>query len=239
MSDTSDTYASRLASLCAGLVKQAEVVESLVEDVVESVFTQDAALARSIGPKDEEIDRVDVRIERGAVELLVSALAHGGSACGFTEREVRLILTIVKVNNEYERIADLAVNIADQIDSFLDLPEPMPARFRVMANSVIGMILSTTRALDAMDPNLARSVLLSYDATTAFQCELMRDVEKRVASGTNSVEYALAAQVVVASLARMADHCTNVSEQVIYVSSGKIVRHSPQGWSEPMEPQGA
>ena len=44
--------------------------------------------------------------------------------------------------------------------------------------------------------------------------------------------------MVAASLARMADHCTNIAEQVIYVASGKIVRHLPEGWSEPMEPSG-
>jgi len=78
---------------------------------------------------------------------------------------------------------------------------------------------------------------MSFDATLAFQSELMRDVEQRVASGVHSVEYAFAAQTVIASLARMADHCTNIAEQVIYVTTGKIVRHLPGGWSEPMEPQ--
>lgn len=238
MTEPTQAYSTRLATLLSDLVRQAETVESIVEDTVESVFSRDAALARNVPKKDEAVDTEDVRIEREAVSLLMNALGEGAGACGFTEREVRLILTIVKVNNEYERIADLAVDIAEQIEDFLSLPEPMPARFRVMANSVIGMINGTNRAFDQMDAKSARAVLMSYDATAAFQSELMRDVEQRVATGTDTVEYAFAAQSVVANLARMADHCTNIAEQVIYVSSGKIVRHLREGWSEPMEPSG-
>jgi len=238
VAEQTSSFSARLDGLCRDLIAQADTVESIVEEVVESVFTRDAALARSVGPRDEKVDREDVRIEREAVSLLSGALTDGGEPSGFTEREVRLVLTVVKVNNEYERIADLAVDVADQIEAFLSLPEPMPARFRVMANSVIGMVVGVSRAFAEMDPKTARSVLMSYDATAAFQDELLRDVAQRVASGSDSVEYAFAAQMVIASLARMADHCTNIAEQVIYVATGKIVRHLPEGWSEPMEPRG-
>lgn len=237
MPQTPSTYSSRLETLSRDLMSQAGLVESLVEEVVESVFSRDADLAREIGAKDERIDKEDVRIEREAVDLLTSALKEPTPPEDFTDREVRFVLTVVKVNNEYERIADLAVDIADQIEAFLSLTQPMPVRCRVMANSVIGMIDGVNRAFGSMDGDVARSVLSSYDATIAFQDELLRDVAKRVASGANSVEYAFAAQMVIANLARMADHCTNIAEQVIYVATGKIVRHLPEGWSEPMEPQ--
>lgn len=237
MSQTPSTFTSRIDALSRDLAIQAGLVESLVEEVVESVFNRDDELARSIADKDERIDREDVRIEREAVDLLTDALREPTPPEDFTDRKVRLVLTVVKVNNEYERIADLAVDIADRIEAYLSLTQPMPVRCRVMANSVIGMIQGVNRAFSGMDAEVARAVLSSYDATTAFQDELLRDVAKRVATGANSVEYAFAAQMVIANLARMADHCTNIAEQVIYVSSGKIVRHLPEGWSEPMEPQ--
>ena len=238
VTDKHTTPLERFDALRRDMCRLSGIVETIVEEVVEAVFARDADLARRVGPMDEEVDREDVRIEREAVSLMSAALTEEGAAAGFDERRVRLLLTIVKVNNEYERIADLAVDIADQIESFLTLPEPMPARCRVMANSVIGMIVSVNAAFEKMDASGARRVLASYDTTAAFQDELLRGVGQRVASGANTVEYAFAAQMVIANLARMADHCTNIAEQVIYVASGKIVRHHPHGWSEPMEPLG-
>jgi phosphate transport system protein len=147
-----------------------------------------------------------------------------------------MILTIVKVNNEFERIADLAVAMVARMSAWLKLPGDPPRRFRVMANSVIGMIEHSIMSLEDMDTDAARLVLASDDATEAFREAILRENEEELAGGNRSAEYAFALNRVAAAIARMADHCTNVAEQVIYVETGKIVRHTDEQWTEPSEP---
>lgn len=142
------------------------------------------------------------------------------------------------MNNEFERIADLAVYIAERIDSFADEKSPPPPKFRVLANSVIGIMHSTNQAFGQFDPDAARLVLASDDATESFKQMIMRDVEEGLSRGEKAVDFAFALNRVAASLGRMADHCTNIAEQVIYVQSGKIVRHRADQWGGLEDPEG-
>lgn len=233
MPGVSVAFRERLWGLKNELVEQGRFVQRTMELCIEAVFEKDAEKARRAIENDETVDRVDVRIERDAVKLLVDAMRSGEQA---EEYDLRMILTIVKVNNEFERIADLAVAVAEKVDSFIALTTPTPDKFRVMANSVIGIMHNTIRALGSLDTAAARVVLQSDDATEAFKQAIIRDVEEGLAKGRHTVDFAFALNLVAASFARMADHCTNVAEQVIYVETGKIVRHHGDHWTAPMEP---
>lgn len=229
----------RLHSLKQELVEQGRHVLRIAEAAVQAIFEKDASLAGKVIAEDEQVDRVDIRIERLAVELLTESMqlcSAGVSDAPFSPYQVRMILTIVKVNNELERIADLAVAMVSRMQAWVNLPGDPPRRFRVMANSVIGMIEHSILSLEHMNTEAARLVLTSDDATEAFREAILRENEEELAGGNRSAEYAFALNRVAAAIARMADHCTNIAEQVIYVETGKIVRHTDQQWSEPSEP---
>jgi len=228
-----DQYVHRLDALKRRLVEQGRVVETLIERAVDVVFTSNASTAQDVIDADEAVDQEDVRIEKEAVRLLMDIAAD---ACAMPEQDLRMILTVVKVNNEFERIADLAVDIASRTTGFAKLDAPVPPAFRMMANSVIGIMHATNDAFERLDPDASRRVLATDDTTEAFKTNIVRDVEQRLAEGRAGVDAALALNGVAYALARMADHCTNVAEQTIYVASGKIVRHLDQQWSEPTEP---
>ena len=154
------------------------------------------------------------------------------------EHGIRFVLTIVKVNNELERIADCAVNIAEVVVQYgPDMTEQVPATFRVMANSVMGMVRDANRSLAELNVDIARQVLGFDNTVDQFKEEIGLDAEKKVAAGEISVGFAFRIRSVTAQLERIADHCTNICEQVIYLESGKIVRHMAGGWSEPAAPQ--
>jgi phosphate transport system protein len=208
-------------------------VQWMVEHAVEAIFDGNAERAASVIDRDPEIDREDVQIERAAVDLLRQI---AGVSCTIPERELRMILTIVKVNNEFERIADLAVYIAERIESFTSMEVVPPAKFRVLANSIIGIVHSTNVAFGRLDAEASRLVLSSDDATESFKQTIIREVEERLARGEHSVDFAFALNRVAASLGRIADHCTNIAEQVIYVTSGKIVRHRADQWGDLEDP---
>jgi phosphate transport system protein len=227
------TIQDRLGALKRRLEEQGGLVDSLVDDVVDAVFQRDLEKAKDVIRRDEVIDRVDVSIEKDAVRLL-HALSGGAE---LDENEIRMILTIVKVNNEIERIADLCVAIAERVPSLMDLSSSLPPKFRVMANSIIGIVWNTNQAFRTMDVDAARLVLASDDATEVFKGAILRDVEEGLARGDQTVDFTFALHTIAAALARIGDHCTNVAEQIIYVGSGKIVRHQNQKWTDPLEPE--
>ncbi len=226
------SFHTRLVSLKGELVAQGRLVQRSIEDAVEAVFERRPGKAAEVIQRDHEIDRVDVQIEKGAVQLLVDEWGNPGVAA----QDLRMVLTIVKVNNEFERIGDLAAVIAEKYDAVGASGLSIPAKFRVMANSVIGIMHNTNAAFAQMDVTAARLVLTSDDATDAFKTAILRDIEDGLVKGLHTVDYAFALGRIAHSLARMADHCTNVAEQVIYVATGMIVRHQEDKWTTPLDP---
>ncbi|MBT8484317.1 MAG: phosphate signaling complex protein PhoU [Phycisphaerales bacterium] len=223
------SFEHRLRQLKSDLVTQGDRVYQQLLRAVESYFDRDAAKAAEVVAGDEVIDRVDVEIERASIPLLAIGEAD--------EHAIRFVLTIVKVNNELERCADCAVDIAGVVREYhREMTELVPPRFRVMANSVIGMLRDSNRALADLNVDLAQQVLAFDDTVSQFKREIELDAEEQVANGGMPVRLAFRLRTVTARLERVADHCTNICEQVIYLESGKIVRHLPGGWTKPELP---
>ena len=211
------------------LTAQGGSVLRLVTLAVEAYFDHNETTAAQVIALDDEIDTVDVAIERQSIPLL---------AMGQTdETSIREVLTLVKVNNELERIADCGVNIAEQVVGHLKPAESMPPTFRVMANSVLGMLRDSHRSLVDNDPALAQQVLLFDDTVDRFKNELLLQAQEQVALGSVSVHFAFRITTTARNFDRIADHCTNICEQLIYLRTGKIVRHRPEGWTDPIMPK--
>ena len=212
-------FDKKLEQLKSDLVTQGDRVFELLLRTSECCFDRDREKAAEVVRGDEVIDRVDVEIERASIPLL---------AMGETdEHKIRFVLTIVKINNELERIADCAVNVAEVVvDAEPESEAEVPATFRVMANS----------ALAELNADLARQVLRFDDTVDKFNEEISLDTERKVASGEVSVAVGFRIRTVARAFERIADHATNICEQVIYLESGRIVRHVPSGWTEPELP---
>lgn len=222
------SFAQKFSQLKDDLITQGDRVVDHVLRAVESFFDSDKPKAEQVVEDDNVIDRVDVEIERASVPLLAMGTQD--------EHDIRSVLTVVKINNELERIADCAVSIAEVVREPGDPDQPMPATFRVMANSVIGMLQDANRALARKDIDLAERVLRFDDAVNQFQAEIVRDAQQKVASGSFNVDFAFRLLVVTRALDQVADHCTNICEQIIYLQTGNIVRHLPEGWTKPAPP---
>ncbi len=224
-----NTFERKLGQLKGDLVTQGDRVVEQTLRAVESFFESDRGKAQSVIDADNIVDRTDVEIERASIPLL---------AMGETDHHsIRSVLTIVKVNNELERIADCAVNIAEQVVGHENMNEQVPPTFRVMANSVIGMLRDANSALAHEDDDLAERVLSYDDTVDRFKREISLSAQEKVASGEFSARFAFRLLRVIKALERVADHCTNICEQVIYLKSGLIVRHLPEGWSKPVPPE--
>lgn len=227
MTDPTPTtsVSDRLDGLHESIDAQGRRVFDVVLQAVESYFDADVEKAGAVILADDEIDRIDVEIERACIGALRQRLDG--------EHEIRTVLTIVKVNNELERIADLAVTVAEAVVAG---ESTGPATFRVMANSVIGMLRDSIRALADGNADLARQVLRFDDTVDEFKGQILADARDGVAEQRVEIGVAFRLLAVTKAVERIADHCTNICEQVIYLQSGKIVRHRPEGWTEPESP---
>lgn len=224
-----DGFRTRIDRLKADLVAQARRVQSLMEGAFDCAFARDAQAAAHTIALDELIDRVDVEIEKAAVQLLTDACSSGAA---LTPDQLRLVLTIVKVNNELERIADAGVAIAELVPTLIAQSRPLPDTLRVITNSVVGILRDCAQALERTDAHLAKVVLASEDAVEQFKRAILRDAQVQVQSGRMSVDLAFLLQEIATHCLVVSQHCTNIAEQALYVATGAIVRHTGGHWEE-------
>lgn len=229
MPQSPEGFATRIARLKADLIAQSRRVQALLEAACDAAFARDAAAAQRAIRMDEPIDRVDVEIERAAVQLLTDATATGAA---LRPEQLRGVLTIVKVNNELERIADVGVAIAELTGELTRQQNVLPDTIRVITNSVIGILRDVGTAYDRDDAALARIVLASEDAVEEFKKAIIRDAQVQVSTGKMSVDFAFVLQELGNLCEILAGHCTNIAEQVLYTTSGTIVRHMGGHWEE-------
>lgn len=226
---TAEEFLDRLDQLRDALVEQGQRVGRMLEDSFEILFDLNVAGAAGIDARDDEIDKVDIEIECACVALLADAAA---AVVRIEESDVRSVLTIAKVNNELERIADAAQRIAEQVEAFKRLGAPLPPTLRVMTNSLIGIMRDTCRAIARDDAELARIVLQSEDTVEHFAAAMLREADEQTIAGGLPVEFVFQLHVAAHACAVMADHATNIAEQIIYARTGAIVRHCEEGWRD-------
>ncbi|HLP83420.1 MAG TPA: PhoU domain-containing protein [Phycisphaerales bacterium] len=229
MPTTAEGFASRTQQIKADLVAQGTRVQGMLELAFSALFERKSNLASQSIEMDEAVDKADVAIEQAAVALLTDATREGAS---LDAQQLRAVLTIVKANNELERVADVAVDIAEMVPAVASIATAFPDTFRVMANSVIGILRDTNTSLSRNDPAMANIVLQSQHAVWAFKAALLREAEQQVAKGKYSVEFAFHLHETASMCEVIADHCTNIAEQVIYQTTGAIVRHAENCWVE-------
>lgn len=236
MTTPPDAFDEHLSKLRGRLADQGRTVRRMSELAFEAVYARDASAAAGIVAMDDEVDQADLEIERDAVRVLGQATRDGSA---LSDAQLRGILTCVKVNNELERIADAATAIAESIVNLSDRQTPLPKTTRVMTNSVLGIIHDTVSAFERVDAGKAKIVLASEGAVLNFNALILRDAEERVADGRMSVDLAFDLHEIVSQSVLMADHCTNIAEQVIYEATGAVVRHAEGAWVEiPIRPAG-
>lgn len=226
-SSGSEGFVERTQRLRADLASQGRRVQALLEAAFEAIFERNAEKAKAAVLLDDAIDAVDVELEKACVQLLADATKAGAE---LPQAQLRAVLTIVKVNNELERTADIGVELAEMVHSTKLGTQAFPDTFRVMANSVIGIVRDVITAVLKADPALANIVLQSQHAVSAFKDAILRDAEEKLSRGLMSADFAFALHEIATACEIIADHCTNVAEQVIYQTTGAIVRHVPTGW---------
>lgn len=203
------------------VLRLAERVEDALGNALDSILARDTALAASVIEGDEDIDRHEVELEEDALKILA---LHAPVAA-----DLRYLIAVIKINNDLERIGDIAANIASRAIDLNDLrPVGAPDRFDLMAQRTRTMVREAIRALVHRDAGMARKVLASDDAVDALQTEILQRLEDAMRNRPEDVAPLMRWSSVVRNVERIADNATNIAEDVIYMEEGVIVRHSPE-----------
>jgi phosphate transport system protein len=151
-------------------------------------------------------------------------------------QDLRFTVAILKINNDLERIGDLAVNIAEQAIALSDQPRVDFTPFGVydMGPLAQTMVKQSLDALVAVDTQLAEQVCRADDEVDEIHRQLYDKVAQRISQDADQFPQLLRMLVVARNLERMADHATNIAEDVLYMAKGEIVRH---GHAEPQVPR--
>ncbi len=190
----------------------------------EALLTMDERLAEKVAQLDLRIDEEEVQIEKDAIGLLA---LHQPAAV-----DLRRITTIIKVNGEFERIGDCAVNIAQRVPILRKIPDyRAPEDLRVMIAHVTDTLRETIKAFNLSDELMAWGVLKGDDTVDALYQQIIRDVlgglegSVKDPSAGSAAAQQVANLMIAKNLERMGDHCTNIAENVVYVHTGRIIRH--------------
>jgi phosphate transport system protein len=208
-----ETLKSKLRSLVA-------TAKDAVEKAVKSVDERDAVLAQAVVDGDVELDRAEVGLEEDCLKILA---LHQPVAT-----DLRVIVSVMKMNNDIERIGDLAVNIAERA-LFLcsEAPIAAPSDLAQMRAKTLAMLTGSVDALMRLDAQRARAVRAADDEVDEINRQLFKEFAAAVRKNPEQVERLLSYLSVGRHLERIADYATNIAEDVIYLMEGEIVRHKP------------
>jgi phosphate transport system protein len=194
------------------------MVEERLRMSIMAIEKKDGDLAKKVMESDDEIDDIEVDIEEECLKILA---LHQPVAI-----DLRFIIAVIKINNELERIGDLAVNIAERafflaskkkLDILFDFPG--------MAEKAQTMVKKSLDSLVNLDSRLAWEVCASDDEVDEMNREMFRQVQEGIRKNPSRMECLLHLLSSSRHLERIADHATNIAQDVIYMIEGEIVRH--------------
>jgi phosphate transport system protein len=205
------------------LEKQLLALTAIVEENVQLSFRaltkRDVALAEKLIASDEEVNRKEVELEEECLKILA---LHQPVA-----NDLRMIVAILKINSNLERIADQAVNISERtVDLAKFAHVDCPLNLEDMAQKVIVMLGQAIEALINADLELAQDVLELDDEVDTLHGHNYGLFKDYIRKAPETIDTVLSYLTVSRHLERVADLATNIAEDVIYLNEGTIVRHT-------------
>lgn len=202
------------------LLELSTLVEENVVKSILSLKNRDETLAREVINTDDVVDHSEVALEEQCLKILALHQPVAG--------DLRFIVSALKINNELERVADLAVNIAER--SLVIMRQKVidaPFDYTHMAQKSRSMLTRAIDSLIKMDTGLAHEVCNADDEVDELNREVYQRVYQLIKDKPENVEILINYISVSRHLERIADYATNIAEDVIYLVEGKIIRHQP------------
>ena len=200
------------------ILAMAGMAEQAIDLAVQAYAQRDLALCKRVLDNESAINRAEREVDELAIDLL--AMQQPMAV------DLRFILAVIKINADLERVGDQAVNIAQRVMNMIELsPTDLPVDIPAMAARVRAMVRDALRSFIEGDTELAKHVLEADDEIDRLNHEAFAELSRCMQAKPDSAVQALDALSIARNLERVADHATNIAEDVIFWVRGADVRH--------------
>jgi len=207
-----------LKKLTKKLVKMAEMVEDLINKATKAVLEQNTALAKKVIKEDEKINNLEITIENFCLELL--ALYQPAAI------DLRFVTMALKINSDLERMADLAVNIAERAIEIEKVDfEKTLKKLAKIADVAKQMVSDAVNSFVNKDAKLAEKVCKTDDKVDKLHEEIFAELVGEVIKKPAALKNVVSLIFINKYIERIADHADNIGEDVVYIARGKSIRH--------------
>ena len=194
------------------------IVEERVHMAIKAIETKNADIAARIIQSDHEIDEMEVEVEEECLKIMA---LHQPVAV-----DLRFLIAVIKINNDLERIGDQAVNIAERVDILAKSKvHDVFFDYSQMAQKAETMLKNSLDAFVNLDIDLAFEILAMDDEVDNIKHEAYDLIKEEMKKQPDCIGYLINLLLISRHLERLADHATNIAEEVIYLIEGDIVRH--------------
>jgi phosphate transport system protein len=211
-------FISALDKIKKEILSLGTMVEDRFKNAVYAVKINNIELAQSIIDTDHEIDLREIEIEEECLKVL--ALYQPVAS------DLRLIVAIIKINNDLERVADLAKSISRRLKSAVKSNSgSLEYDYTVMADKVGNMLRLSLDAIVTMDVEMAHQVIGMDDEVNEMRNDAYQYIKKSMDKEVSDMDRLINMYLISRHLERIADHTTNIAEEVVHLVEGKIIRH--------------
>jgi phosphate transport system protein len=204
------------------LLKMGGMVEGMIAQATQALLERDTELCHHVINTDRDVDQMEVEIDEACYSIL--------SRKQPTAVDLRFLVAVMKINNDLERMGDSAVNIAQSVEQLNEQPPLKPyIDLPHLSELVQAMVRKSLDAFVRRDTELATDVCRSDDAVDGLYKQIFRELLTYMIEDPKTVSRALHLLLISRNMERIADHATNIAEDVIYYVEGRDIRHSMAG----------
>jgi phosphate transport system protein len=212
------TFEDELDKLRTRIIKMGSLVDEQVEYAFRALNEWNVAMAQLVMERDNKVDKLDYKIEKQCQRIF--ALQQP------VARDLRLIMAALKINGDLERVGDLAFNIARAVEPLLPYRTSLEQlELAEMTDTVLRMLRHTIDSFVNNDPELAISIMRSDIRVDQLEGRIGKKVVEMMKQDPAFIEAGVEVIKLLRHLERMADHATNVAEEVIFLTEAKIFRN--------------
>lgn len=207
-----------LEKLKTRVIKMCSLVDEQVQNAIKAVETNDLELANSVIERDKKVNKYDVKIDKICQRIF--ALAQP------VAMDLRYIMSSLTINSNLERIGDIAVNIAENILLIKSKPEfYVNTRLEEMFKLTKQMLKNSIDSFIGGNPELAKEVILADDVVDKLNGENHTILKSIMKQSSDNIDSAVALLVISRELERLADHATNIAEDVFFIVEAQLIKH--------------
>ncbi len=211
-------FDEELKELSGMLIEMGSLAQTMIHKSIKALVDRDRAVLKEVYTLEETVNRMHIEIDDFCLKLLALRQPQAG--------DLRMVTAAIKINTDLERLGDQSVNIAQRTESLLERPAIKPL-VDIPRESTIAqkMVSDSLDAFVKKDVSLAEDVLTRDDTIDDINNQIFRELLTYMMSDPTTIPTAIDLIFVSKNLERIADHATNIAEDVIFMVVGKDIRH--------------